>query len=76
MQTPGSQSGASNAVSDITAAAGWTILNCDAEALAQDIRLACQTADCEHLFEGHGAIDTLIRLPQTVCVRAWIMPSG
>ncbi|KAJ7763085.1 hypothetical protein B0H14DRAFT_3895554 [Mycena olivaceomarginata] len=64
-------SGASNAVSDITAAAGWTILNCDAEALAQDIRLACQTADCEHLFEGHGAIDTLIRLPQTCGANAF-----
>ncbi|KAF7368705.1 USP domain-containing protein [Mycena venus] len=58
-------SGASNAVSDITAAGGWTILSCDASSLAQDIRLVCQSSDCEHLFEGHGAIDTLIRLPET-----------
>ncbi|KAJ6483580.1 hypothetical protein C8R47DRAFT_565427 [Mycena vitilis] len=57
--------GASNAVSDVTSAGGWTILDCNASALIQDIRLVCHSSDCEHLFEGHGAIDTLIRLPET-----------
>ncbi|KAJ7708197.1 hypothetical protein B0H17DRAFT_1031883 [Mycena rosella] len=56
--------GAPTAISDITTAAGWTILNCDPNALAQDIRLVCTGAasDCDHLFQG-GATDTLVRLP-------------
>ncbi|KAJ6551946.1 hypothetical protein B0H19DRAFT_1159447 [Mycena capillaripes] len=58
-------SGGSNAVSDITPAGGWTILDCDARSLTQNIRLVCHSSACEHLFEGHGAIDTLIRLPET-----------
>ncbi|KAJ7171248.1 hypothetical protein C8R46DRAFT_1190644 [Mycena filopes] len=58
-------SGASRAVSDITPAAGWTILACDASALAQDIRLVCHDPACQHLFEGQGAVDTLVRLPET-----------
>ncbi|KAF8823185.1 hypothetical protein HHX47_DHR10000375 [Lentinula edodes] len=32
--------GSSNAISDITTAAGWEILNCSATAMAQDIRLS------------------------------------
>ncbi|KAJ7150476.1 hypothetical protein C8R43DRAFT_494845 [Mycena crocata] len=54
----------SSAISDITAAAGWTILNCDPDALAQDIRLVCtgDAADCDHLFQD-GAKDTIVRLP-------------
>ncbi|KAJ7042163.1 hypothetical protein C8F04DRAFT_946032 [Mycena alexandri] len=58
-------SGASSAVSDITPAGGWTILTCDAGLLAQDIRLVCHASACEHLFEGQGAVDTLVRLPET-----------
>ncbi|KAJ6480315.1 hypothetical protein C8R45DRAFT_1076400 [Mycena sanguinolenta] len=58
-------SGASSAVSDITPAGGWTILDCDTDSLAQSVRLACQTSACEHLFEGQGAIDTVVRLPET-----------
>ncbi|KAF8206062.1 hypothetical protein K438DRAFT_2014366 [Mycena galopus ATCC 62051] len=58
-------SGTSNAVSDITPAGGWTILDCDADAFTQNIRLACRTSACEHLFDGQGAIDTVIRLPET-----------
>ncbi|KAF7378105.1 USP domain-containing protein [Mycena sanguinolenta] len=57
--------GASSAVSDITPAGGWTILDCDTDSLAQSVRLACQTSACEHLFEGQGAIDTVVRLPET-----------
>ncbi|KAJ7770742.1 hypothetical protein B0H16DRAFT_1306404 [Mycena metata] len=58
--------GASEAISDITTAAGWTILDCDANALSQNIRLVCTGADddCNHLFSGAGAVHTLVRLPQ------------
>ncbi|KAJ7474868.1 hypothetical protein FB451DRAFT_1558119 [Mycena latifolia] len=69
-------SGASHAVSDITAAGGWTILACEAGSLAQDIRLVCSTSSCEHLFEGHGAIDTLIRLPETCGANAFARVAG
>ncbi|KAJ7708161.1 hypothetical protein B0H17DRAFT_1191653 [Mycena rosella] len=58
-------SGASHAVSDITSAG---ILFCDAGSLAQDIRVVCSSSTCEHLFEGHGAIDTVVCLPETVDV--------
>lgn len=60
--------GASEAISDITTAAGWTILDCDANALSQNIRLVCTGADedCNHLFSGAGAVHTLVRLPQNV----------
>ncbi|KAK7052587.1 USP domain-containing protein [Favolaschia claudopus] len=64
-------SGASHAVSDITTEGGWTILDCDSKALAQEIRLVCQNSDCEHLFEGHGAIDTLVRLPESCGANAF-----
>ncbi|KAJ7763215.1 hypothetical protein DFH07DRAFT_770937 [Mycena maculata] len=60
-----SSSGASQAVSDITPTGGWVVLACDAGSLVQDIRLVCSTSSCEHLFEGQGAIDTVIRLPET-----------
>ncbi|KAJ7438099.1 hypothetical protein B0H11DRAFT_2105656 [Mycena galericulata] len=59
--------GATTAISDITTAAGWTILDCDPDAMAQDIRLVCTGAasDCGHLFQGAtGATNTLVRLPQ------------
>ncbi|KAJ7775463.1 hypothetical protein B0H16DRAFT_1255627, partial [Mycena metata] len=57
--------GASEAISDITPAAGWTILDCDPTALSQNIRLICTGADsdCSHLFQG-GAVHTLVRLPE------------
>ncbi|KAJ7134152.1 hypothetical protein C8R46DRAFT_1362308 [Mycena filopes] len=57
--------GATEAISDITAAAGWTVLDCHPTALAQNIRLVCTgaDADCNHLFQG-GALHTLVRLPE------------
>ncbi|KAJ7763198.1 hypothetical protein DFH07DRAFT_956572 [Mycena maculata] len=58
--------GASTAISDITTAARWTILDCDPNAMAQDIRLVCTGAasSCNHLFQGaSGATNTLVRLP-------------
>ncbi|KAJ7115099.1 hypothetical protein C8R43DRAFT_1242447 [Mycena crocata] len=32
--------------------------------MAQDVRLVCHSTICDHLFNGHGAIDTLVRLPE------------
>jgi hypothetical protein len=58
----------SSAISDITEAAGWKILNCSPDAIAQDIRIVCKdeaAGSCSHLYTD-GAIDTLVRLPQTV----------
>ncbi|KAJ6608508.1 hypothetical protein B0H10DRAFT_2226802 [Mycena sp. CBHHK59/15] len=59
--------GSSTAISDITTAAGWTILGCSPTALTQDIRLVCTGKDssmCQHLYQGHGAVDTIVRLPE------------
>ncbi|KAJ3968915.1 hypothetical protein EV361DRAFT_383525 [Lentinula raphanica] len=61
--------GSSNAISDITSAAGWQILNCSATAMAQDIRLVCMSSDteeagCDHLFQAGGAEGKLVRLPE------------
>ncbi|KAF7319651.1 USP domain-containing protein [Mycena chlorophos] len=58
-------SGGSHAVSDLTHAGGWTILGCDTVSQAQDIRVLCSTSRCEHLFEGHGAVDTVVRLSES-----------
>ncbi|KAI0792496.1 hypothetical protein C8Q75DRAFT_792108 [Abortiporus biennis] len=58
-------SGSITAISDITTAAGWTILNCDPNVMGQDIRLVCTggQTQCDHLFQ-NGATDTLVRLPE------------
>ncbi|KAJ7251009.1 hypothetical protein C8J57DRAFT_1666876 [Mycena rebaudengoi] len=59
--------GAQTAISDITSAAGWEIIGCSPTALAQDIRLVCtgDKSQCQHLYSGHGAVDTLVRLPES-----------
>jgi len=59
--------GANSAISDITAAGGWHILGCDANATVQDIRIVCQSTDeteagCDHITQ-NGAVGTLVRLP-------------
>lgn len=61
------QSGAPSAISDITPAAGWDILNCSSDTTAQTIRIICtgDGANCEHLNQ-NGAKDTLVRLPENV----------
>lgn len=62
-----SQIGSSSAISDITPAAGWTILDCDPNAVSQEIRLVC-TGDeetCNHIYQG-GCKSTLVRLPESV----------
>ncbi|KAF9813361.1 hypothetical protein IEO21_05653 [Rhodonia placenta] len=57
--------GNTSAISDLTEAAGWNILDCNSTSGAQDIRAVCtnSTAGCNNLFEG-GAIGTIVRLPE------------
>ncbi|KAA1475890.1 hypothetical protein DENSPDRAFT_911229 [Dentipellis sp. KUC8613] len=57
--------GSTTAISDITTAAGWEILECDADGLDQTIKMVCTstTAACDHVLQ-NGAKDTLVRLPQ------------
>ncbi|KAL0946002.1 hypothetical protein HGRIS_012278 [Hohenbuehelia grisea] len=58
--------GSPDSISDITPAAGWTILGCDPDAEAQDIRLVCTSGnatDCRHLYRKIGAAGKLVRLP-------------
>ncbi|KAL0959108.1 hypothetical protein HGRIS_014405 [Hohenbuehelia grisea] len=60
--------GSPNAISDITPAAGWVILGCDENALAQDIRIVCKSDDpnvgCGHLDQNGGPVDKIVRLPE------------
>lgn len=35
------------AITDITPAAGWVVLDCDANAVSQEIRLVCNSDDAE-----------------------------
>ncbi|GLB45261.1 putative expressed protein [Lyophyllum shimeji] len=76
--------GSPNGITDITAAAGWTIIGCSPDALAQDIRLVCtsddaQGAGCDHLYQSVGAVGKIIRLPENCgksafarVSRAWV----
>ncbi|KAJ6587589.1 hypothetical protein DFH09DRAFT_909649 [Mycena vulgaris] len=61
--------GSQTAIGDITEAAGWKILGCSPDALSQDIRLVCMadsdSSMCQHLYQGHGAVDTIVRLPES-----------
>ncbi|KAJ3547983.1 hypothetical protein NM688_g5348 [Phlebia brevispora] len=58
--------GSTNAISDLTPAAGWTIIECDVNATAQDIRAVCtgDNSTCSHLYN-NGAINTIVRLPES-----------
>ncbi|KAL0949221.1 hypothetical protein HGRIS_009301 [Hohenbuehelia grisea] len=61
--------GSPQSISDITAAAGWVVLDCDPHSMVQQIRLVCKSdnadaAGCGHLFEHGGATDKLVRLPE------------
>lgn len=65
------QWGPDTMISDITTAAGWEILGCDPNALAQDIRIVCKSHDsaaagCDHLFKDIGPAGKLVRLPENV----------
>ncbi|KAI0770916.1 hypothetical protein BD413DRAFT_69883 [Trametes elegans] len=59
-------SGPHTAVSDITDAAGWMVMDCDENGEDQEIRLVCRDSSkgCEHIYHGNGAENTLVRLPQ------------
>ncbi|KAJ7058970.1 hypothetical protein C8F01DRAFT_1147659 [Mycena amicta] len=59
--------GASDAISDISSAAGWTILDCEKGTMAQDIRLVCSdSGGCPHLAQTTGtAVGKLVRLPES-----------
>ncbi|KAJ7171262.1 hypothetical protein C8R46DRAFT_183561 [Mycena filopes] len=58
--------GAADAISDVTTAAGWTILDCQKGALAQDVRLVCHdSAGCPHLTQNTGSVGKLVRLPES-----------
>jgi hypothetical protein len=53
-------------ISDITTAGGWTILDCDPNTRIQDVRAVCHSEKCQHLYNGHGAVNTIVRLPENV----------
>ncbi|KAK6967038.1 hypothetical protein R3P38DRAFT_3509141 [Favolaschia claudopus] len=53
--------GAADAISDITPAAGWTILDCEKGALSQDVRLVCHdSSGCPHLAQSTGSVGKLV----------------
>ncbi|KAJ7929628.1 hypothetical protein B0H13DRAFT_2539771 [Mycena leptocephala] len=60
--------GSQNSLTDITTAADWEILDCDPNALSQDIRLVCKNdaadSKCNHLYQNIGAVNKLVRLPE------------
>ncbi|KAK1222410.1 hypothetical protein PQX77_014743 [Marasmius sp. AFHP31] len=58
--------GSPSAIADVTKAGGWTILNCNEDALIQDIRLVCTgtSEECDHLYQNTGATGKLVRLPE------------
>ena len=68
--TQSTQSGAPHAITDITEAAGWEIINCHQNKTEQDIQLVCTTpsGECGHLFANGGAEDKVLRLPDSVIV--------
>ncbi|KAJ7770745.1 hypothetical protein B0H16DRAFT_219894 [Mycena metata] len=58
--------GAADALSDITPAAGWTILDCEKGTMAQDVRLVCHdSSGCPHLTQNTGSVGKLVRLPES-----------
>ncbi|KAF7304739.1 hypothetical protein MKEN_01188000 [Mycena kentingensis (nom. inval.)] len=77
--------GGEDAITDITAAADWEIIGCNATAMAQDLRIVCKTdpddpnSKCAHLYQNIGAVDKIVRLPENCGAsafarisRAWI----
>jgi hypothetical protein len=62
--------GSPDAISDVTEAAGWMILDCDKNKMAQDIRLVCKGnnstgAGCGHLSQNMSPEDKIVRLPNS-----------
>lgn len=65
------QAGSTRAITDITEAAGWVIMDCDPDAIEQDIRIVCKTsngteAGCDHLELGGAVVGKIVRLPDSV----------
>jgi hypothetical protein len=61
------QWGSADTISDITEAAGWAIIGCDANAIKQNIRLVClDAAVCGHLYQTRGPVNKIVRLPENV----------
>jgi hypothetical protein len=65
------QWGRPEAISDITEAAGWVILDCDSNRMEQDIRLACMSSiqdevGCSNLFQSIPPTGKIVRLPESV----------
>ncbi|KAF9496506.1 hypothetical protein BDN71DRAFT_1357912, partial [Pleurotus eryngii] len=59
-----------HAITDITPAAGWVVLDCDPHALVKDIRLVCKGDNtegpgCNHLFNGRDPVDKYVQLPKS-----------
>lgn len=72
--------GSPDAITDITTAAGWEIIDCKPDVTTQDIRLVC-TGDekCDHLYKNIGAEGKIVRLPENCgsnafahISRAWV----
>ncbi|PIL27869.1 hypothetical protein GSI_09991 [Ganoderma sinense ZZ0214-1] len=71
-------SGSNSSISDLTPAGGWTIIDCNATAADQEIRVVCSDASkCDHL-NLNGAENTVVRLPDdcssepfAVVTRVW-----
>ncbi|KAF7351711.1 hypothetical protein MSAN_01604200 [Mycena sanguinolenta] len=67
--------GSENAITDLTQAAHWQILDCDPNALSQNIRLVCTNDDptslCGHVYQNGGAIDKIARLPENCGANAF-----
>ncbi|KAJ6480353.1 hypothetical protein C8R45DRAFT_1005238 [Mycena sanguinolenta] len=84
--------GSQDAITDITTAANWEILDCDPNALNQSIRLVCTSdaanSNCSHLSQNTGAVNKIVRLPENCgsspfarVAKAWVsedqsIPSG
>ena len=70
------QTGSNSSISDLTEAAGWTILDCDGSSADQDIRVVCgdSSLGCDHLYN-NGAEYTVVRLPDEVRISSYILPS-
>lgn len=62
--------GSPKALSDVTEAAGWMILDCDKNKMDQDIRLVCKSANsaeagCDHLSQNMPPEGKIVRLPDS-----------
>ncbi|KAI0762278.1 hypothetical protein C8Q74DRAFT_1371360 [Fomes fomentarius] len=57
--------GSISSISDLTPAAGWTVLDCDSDSREQVLRVVCHdpSKGCDHLYL-NGAEHTFVRLPK------------